>query len=154
MFKKIVEDLLETALTEREDLFLIDFTLSGDNAIKIVIDGDNGVLVEDCIYISRAIENNIDREEYDFSLEVLSSGAATPLFLPRQYNKHVGRNLEVKTLDGEDLEGELVEVNDDGVVLSWKAREPKPVGKGKVTVAKTATITFDNIKEAKVKIKF
>ncbi|WP_458627839.1 ribosome assembly cofactor RimP [Winogradskyella sp. PC D3.3] len=154
MFKKIVEDLLETALTEREDLFLIDFTLSGDNAIKIVIDGDNGVLVEDCIYISRAIENNIDREEYDFSLEVLSSGAATPLSLPRQYNKHVGRNLEVKTLDGEDLEGELVEVNDDGVVLSWKAREPKPVGKGKVTVAKTATITFDNIKEAKVKIKF
>ncbi|WP_179009086.1 ribosome assembly cofactor RimP [Winogradskyella forsetii] len=154
MFKKIVEDLLQSALEERQDLFLIDFTVSGDNAIKIVIDGDNGVLVEDCMFISRAIEHNIDRDEHDFSLEVLSSGAATPLVLPRQYHKHVGRNLEVKTLGGENLEGELTEVNDKGVVLSWKAREPKPVGKGKVTVTKTATVAFDNIKEAKVKIKF
>lgn len=154
MFKKTVEDLLQTALDERQDLFLIDFSLSGDNAVKIVIDGDNGVLVEDCMFISRAIEHNIDKEEHDFSLEVLSSGAATPLILPRQYNKHVGRNLEVKTLDGQNFEGELTEVNNDGVVLSWKAREPKPVGKGKVTVAKQANVAFDNIKEAKVKIKF
>ncbi|MBU2926995.1 ribosome assembly cofactor RimP [Winogradskyella psychrotolerans] len=154
MIKKIVEDLLQTALAERQDLFLIDFSMSGDNAIKIVIDGDNGVLVEDCMFISRAIEHHIDREEHDFSLEVLSSGAASPLILPRQYNKHIGRNLEVKTLDNQDLEGELIEVNESDVVLSWKAREPKPVGKGKVTVVKTATITFDNIKEAKVKIKF
>ncbi|RED44371.1 ribosome maturation factor RimP [Winogradskyella eximia] len=154
MFKKTVEDLLQTALDERQDLFLIDFSLSGDNAVKIVIDGDNGVLVEDCMFISRAIEHNIDREEHDFSLEVLSSGAATPLILPRQYNKHVGRNLEVKTLDGQNFEGELTEVNNDGVVLSWKAREPKPIGKGKVTVAKSETVAFDNIKEAKVKIKF
>jgi len=154
MFKKIVEDLLQKALDERQDLFLIDFSLSGDNVIKIVIDGDNGVLVEDCMFISRAIEHNVDREEHDFSLEVLSSGATTPLVLPRQYNKHIGRSLEVKTLDHQNLEGELTEVNDDGVVLSWKAREPKPVGKGKVTVAKQANVAFDNIKEAKVKIKF
>ncbi|MFK7832776.1 MAG: ribosome assembly cofactor RimP [Winogradskyella sp.] len=154
MFKKIVEDLLQGALEERQDLFLIDFTLSGDNAVKIVIDGDNGVLVEDCMFISRAIEHHIDRDEHDFSLEVLSSGATTPLILPRQYKKHVGRNLEIKTLDSQDFEGELSQVNDADIVLSWKAREPKPVGKGKVTVAKTATVAFDNIKEAKVKIKF
>ena len=154
MFKKTVEDLLQGALDERQDLFLIDFTLSGDNAIKIVIDGDNGVLVEDCMFISRAIEHNIDRDEHDFSLEVLSSGAATPLTLPRQYKKHIGRNLEVKTLDSEKLEGELTEVNNEGLVLKWKTREPKPVGKGKVTVTKEANVAFDNIKEAKVKIKF
>ncbi|WP_400075095.1 ribosome assembly cofactor RimP [Winogradskyella sp. R77965] len=154
MFKKTVEDLLQNALDERQDLFLIDFSMSADNAIKIVIDGDNGVLVEDCMFISRAIEHNVDRDEHDFSLEVLSSGATTPLTLPRQYKKHVGRNLEVKTLDGQNLEGELIEVNDNGMVLKWKTREPKPVGKGKVTVTKEANVTFDNIKEAKVKIKF
>ena len=154
MFKNVVEDLLQTALNERQDLFLIDFSLSGDNAIKIVIDGDNGVLVEDCMFISRAIEHNIDRDEHDFSLEVLSSGAVTPLILPRQYNKNIGRNLEIKTLDGQNFEGELTEVNEKEVILNWKTREPKPVGKGKVTVTKTATVAFDNIKEAKVKIKF
>jgi ribosome maturation factor RimP len=154
MFKKTVEDLLQAALDERQDLFLIEFSLSGDNAIKIVIDGDNGVLVEDCMFISRAIEHNIDRDEYDFSLEVLSSGASTPLVLRRQYKKHVGRNLEVKTLDSKTFEGELTIVNDEGVVLMWKTREPKPLGKGKVTVTKEASVAFNNIKEAIVKIKF
>jgi ribosome maturation factor RimP len=154
MIKKIVEDLLQTALDERQDLFLIDFSFSGENAIKVVIDGDNGVLVEDCMFISRAIEHSIDRDEHDFSLEVLSSGAATPLVLPRQYKKHLGRNLEVKTLDSQNIEGELINVNDEGVVLTWKTREPKPVGKGKVTVTKEVNVAFDNIKEAIVKIKF
>lgn len=153
MFKNTVETLLQEALTERQDLFLIDFSLSGENAIKIVIDGDNGVLVEDCMFVSRAIEHNIDREEFDYSLEVLSSGASTPLTLPRQYKKHIGRDLEVKTLS-DNLEGELIEVNEEGVVLKWKAREPKPIGKGKVTVTKEAIVAFDDIKEAKVKIKF
>lgn len=154
MFKSTVEDLLRKALNERQDLFLIDFSVSNDNAIKIIIDGDKGVLVEDCIFVSRAIEHNLDREEHDFSLEVLSSGATSPLVLPRQYSKHVGRHLEVKTNDGEKIEGQLTEANDNGVVLKWKSREPKPVGKGKVTVTKEANIAFSDIKEAKVKIKF
>ena len=154
MFKTTVEDLLQNALKEREDLFLIDFSLSPDNAIKIVIDGDNGVLVEDCMFVSRAIEHNLDREEHDFSLEVLSAGASSPLTLPRQYKKNIGRDLEIKTKDGENFEGKLTDVNEDSVVLKWKTREPKPVGKGKITVKKEANIGFDNIKEAKVKIKF
>ncbi|MBO6879862.1 ribosome assembly cofactor RimP [Winogradskyella sp.] len=154
MFKSTVEDLLQNALKERQDLFLIDFSVSTDNAIKVVIDGDKGVLVEDCMFISRAIEHNLDRDEHDFSLEVLSSGAATPLVLPRQYKKHIGRNLEVKTIDGENIEGQLTEADDKGVVLKWKTREPKPVGKGKVTVTKEANVAFSDIKEAKVKIKF
>ena len=154
MFKKKVEDLLQNALQERQDLFLIDFNVSANNAITVVIDGDKGVLVEDCMFISRAIEHNLDREEHDFSLEVLSSGATTPLVLPRQYKKHIGRSLEVKTTDGENIEGQLIGANDESVVLKWKAREPKPVGKGKVTVTKEAKIAFNDIKEAKVKIKF
>ena len=62
--------------------------------------------------------------------------------------------MTIKTIDNQNLEGELTEVNDDNVVLSWKAREPKPIGKGKVTVTKTVVVAFNNIKEAKVKIKF
>ncbi len=62
--------------------------------------------------------------------------------------------LEVKTIEDKKLEGELTEVNKDGIVLRWKAREPKPVGKGKVTVQKEAVVTFEQIKEAKVKIIF
>ena len=154
MFKETVRNLLDNALNERKDLFLIDFEILSDNIIRVVLDGDNGVLVEDCIFVSRAIEHNLDREEQDFSLEVTSAGATSPLVLPRQYKKHVGRNLEVRTLDGDEVIGELTKVDNQSVLLKWKTREPKPVGKGKVTVTKEANIAFDDIKEAKVKIKF
>ena len=94
MFKKIVEQLLDESLLERKDLFLIDFDILPDNTITIVIDGDKGVLVEDCMYVSRAIEHNIDREEHDFSLEVSSAGASASLTIYRQFVKNIGRVLQ------------------------------------------------------------
>jgi len=153
MFKNTVTDLLEAALIERPDLFLIDFSIQGDNHINVVIDGDNGVLVEDCMFVSRAIEHNIDREEHDFSLEVMSAGATTPLVNKRQYKKNIGRELTVKTTS-EKLEGKLAATTDTEITLEWKVREPKPVGKGKVTVKKEAVIAYEDIVEAKVMIKF
>lgn len=153
MFKNTVKDLLEAALTERPDLFLIDFSINTDNHINIVIDGDTGVLVEDCMFVSRAIEHNIDREEHDFSLEVMSAGATTPLVNKRQYKKNLKRELKVKTTS-ETLEGVLAKATDSEIVLEWKVREPKPLGKGKVTVKKEANIAYEDIVEAKVMIKF
>lgn len=153
MFKTTVKDLLETALVERSDLFLIDFSIQGDNQIKVVIDGDNGVLVEDCMFISRAIEHNLDREEQDFSLEVMSCGAAEPLVDKRQYKKNIKRTLKVKTTS-EEIEGIITGADDDSIILEWKVREPKPVGKGKVTIKKQANIAYKDIVEAKVMIKF
>ncbi|OIQ20359.1 ribosome assembly cofactor RimP [Lacinutrix sp. MedPE-SW] len=153
MFSTTVKNLINEALEERADLFLIDLTIGGDNAINVIIDGDNGVTVEDCILISRAVEHNLDREEQDFSIEVASAGAAASLTLPRQFKKNVGRTLEVKT-QTETFEANLVSTDENGINLEWKAREPKPVGKGKVTVQKQANIAYNDIVEAKVKIKF
>lgn len=153
MLKDKVQLLLDKALEEHASLFLVDFTVGGDNSIKIVLDGDEGVSLQDCMDISRAIEHNLDREEEDFSLEVTSAGATSPLRMPRQYNKNMGRKLKVRTSSGE-LEGTLVETSANSITLEWKAREPKPVGKGKITVQKRQEIAFSDIQEAKVKLKF
>ncbi|MDO6596383.1 ribosome assembly cofactor RimP [Oceanihabitans sp. 2_MG-2023] len=153
MFKNTVQDLLEAGLEEKPNLFLIEFSIAPDNAIKIILDGDNGVTVEDCIFISRAVENNLDREEVDFSIEVASAGATSPLSHKRQYIKNIGRSLEVKTKT-ENIEGKLTKATENEITLQWKSREPKPVGKGKVTVQKQADIAYENIVEAKVMIKF
>ncbi len=153
MFKDTVQALLNEALDVRQDLFLLSYEISEANAIKIIIDGDNGVLVEDCMFISRAIEHNLDREEHDFSLEVASAGATTPLGHKRQYKKNIGRTLEVSA-SGEKYEGVLTQANEEDILLTWKSREPKPVGKGKVTVEKEVALPYQNITEAKVKIKF
>ena len=153
MFKNTVKDLLDAALVERPDLFLIDFTVQADNHINVVIDGDQGVLVEDCMFVSRAIEHNLDREEQDFSLEVMSAGAAAPLVNKRQYFKNLNRDLKVSTTLNK-FEGKLAKANETNITLEWKVREPKPVGKGKVTVVKQAEIAYEDIVEAKVMIKF
>jgi len=153
MFKTTVENLLGKALEERTDLFLIDFSIDGDNHIKVVIDGDQGVVVEDCMFISRAIEHNLDREEQDFSLDVMSAGATTPFVNKRQYKKNINRELKVSTTS-EKIEGKLTEATETDITLEWKFREPKPVGKGKITVLKQAKIAYEDIVEAKVMIKF
>jgi len=154
MFRTKVKTLLDNCLEERPDLFLIDFDVLGDNAIKVVIDGDNGVLVGDCMLVSRAIEHNLDREEEDFSLEVTSAGAAAPMSHKRQYKKNIGRTVDVKATNNLKFEALLADANDEGITLVWKTREPKPVGKGKVTVQKEAKLAYNDIIEAKVKIKF
>lgn len=152
-FKEKVADLLNKALEERSSLFLIDFSISDSNKITITLDGDNGVNLQDCIDVSRAVEHNLDREEQDFSLEVASAGATSPLKNKRQYKKNIGRILKVKTQQGE-TEAAITEANDDFIVLEWKAREPKQIGKGKETVQKRLEIPYEDIKEAVVVIKF
>ncbi|MET6989069.1 ribosome assembly cofactor RimP [Sediminicola arcticus] len=153
MLKEKVKELLKQALEENPSLFLIDFKMSSDHKIKVTLDGDNGVTLKDCMAVSRTIEHNLDREEEDFSLEVESTGATTPLVLPRQYKKNIGRILEVRVQDS-NFEGKLTVATEDSITLEWKAREPKPVGKGKVTVQKKQEIAISDIQEAKVVLKF
>ena len=153
LLKAQVEELLEKALKENEALFLIDFSITSNNTIKIVLDGDEGVNLKDCMAVSRAIEHNLDREEHDFSLEVTSSGAAEPIVMARQYPKNIGRKLVVKTANA-NFEGDLTEATEETITLEWKAREPKPVGKGKITVQKRKKIAISEIEEAKVKLIF
>lgn len=149
-----VIQLLGQALDKNKSLFLIDLSISEANHIRVILDGDTGVTVEDCIAVSREIEHNLDREELDFSLEVMSAGVSEPLEIPRQYKKNIGRTLKVKTHEGEAIEAELTKATDTAITLQWKAREPKPVGKGKVTVQKEAVVAYSNIVEAKVMITF
>jgi ribosome maturation factor RimP len=154
MNQEKVKELLSEALAENEKLFLIDLSFLAENKILIEVDGDKGVTLKECIRISRHIDHNLDREEEDFGLEVTSPNIANPLKVKRQYQKNIGKILQIKTTTNENFEGVLTETNENQVFLEWKAREPKPIGKGKVTVVKTATIEYKNIEEAKVKIIF
>ena len=153
MKKETVERLVNEAVGENERLFLIELSFSSENKIIVIVDGDDGVPLKECMRISRHVEHNLDREEEDFSLEVTTPGAASPIINKRQYRKNIGRILQVKT-DSENFEGTLIDSNDESITLEWKAREPKPIGKGKVTVVKNKILAYDTIKEAKVKIIF
>lgn len=152
-FKKTVQDLLDQALAERADLFLIDLKISDLNKVEITIDGDKGVTLQDCIDISRAVEHNLDREAVDFAIDVASAGVGSPLKNVRQYKKNVGRTLKVKT-ETKEIEATLAEANDENIKLSWSAREPKKIGKGKETVQHELILPYADIKQAIVTITF
>ncbi len=152
-FKEKVYQLLVAGLADKPDLFLIELSVSDANKIMVILDGDQGVQLQDCIDISRAIEHNLDREEQDFSLEVASVGIGSPLKLVRQYVKNIGRTLIVK-LATTTIEAELIAATESHITLAWQAREPKKIGKGKETVQKEQQIPYTEIKEAIVTVTF
>ena len=135
-------------------IFVTGLRISSDNQITIFLDGDEGVTIANCVALSRHIEKSLDEQSTHFALDVSSHGATTPLILPRQYKKHIGREFEIKLEDGTKTEGSLVEFNGEEIVLENTVRENKPVGKGKITVTKQQIIKYNQIKESKVKLKF
>ncbi len=152
-FKDKVREVLEEALVQYPELFLIDMTITDSYKIIVTLDGDNGVQLQDCINISRAVENNLDREEQDFALEVASAGVSLPLKLVRQYRKNIGRTLKIKT-SSQTIEAKLLEVSEENITVEWSSREPKKIGKGKETVLHNEKIAYSDIIEAIVTITF
>ncbi|AYZ14746.1 ribosome assembly cofactor RimP [Chryseobacterium arthrosphaerae] len=153
-FRKRIEELLNEFLETRKDLFLIDLKISAGDDITVILDGDHGVSLQDCLDASRAIEFNMDREEHDFSLQVMSAGLSEPLVTPRQFNKNIGREIEVMLDDSSKIEGELSKVDEEKITLILRYRKPKDIGKGKVDVEEEKEISYSEIKKALVVIKF
>lgn len=153
-FRNKIEQLLNDFLAQREDLFLIDLKISAADDITVILDGDDGVSLQDCLDASRAIEFNMDREEHDFSLQVMSAGLSEPLSMPRQYAKNIGRDLKLLLNDSSETEGELVKADDEKITLVLRYRKPKEVGKGKMDVVEEKEIPYSDIKKATVVIKF
>lgn len=151
--KDLILELIDRGLETHDHLYVVDLEILQGNKIQLTIDGDKDVSIQDCINLSRAVEHNLDREEEDFSLDVASAGATSPLRLPRQYQKNLNRKLEVSTAT-EEFKADLIAVTDNSIKLQWKQREPKPVGKGKRTVQKEKELLFGEITKAKVMINF
>ena len=153
-FRAKVEQLVHEFLETRKDLYLVDLKISAGDDITVILDGDEGLSLQDCLDASRAIEYNLDREEHDFSLQVMSPGLSEPLKLPRQFKKNMGREIEVLLNSDEKIQGEVVAVDDEKVTIVLRYRRPKLIGKGKEDVVENKEIPYTEIKKALVVIKF
>jgi ribosome maturation factor RimP len=140
-----VLNVIDKAL-EGTDKFLVDLKISSDNRINVAIDSDSAIVIDDCIELSRTIENSLDRDAEDFELNVASAGLDSPLKMKRQYKKNVGQELTVTTFDGETTEGKLLEANDEHITLKLQGR--------KNMHAEPVNIPYSDIKTAKIIIKF
>jgi ribosome maturation factor RimP len=145
-----IEKLIAPLLVD--DIFLVSVKVKPINNYKIYLDADGGLGIEKCIKINRALYKIMEEmgmyPEGDFSLEVSSPGIDEPLKLLRQYKKNIGRNVEVTTSNEEKKEGLLKEVTDDSITIE------QTEGKGKKAITLNTVISFADIKQTKVLIKF
>jgi len=147
--KKLVEEKIEGSPN-----FIVDISVKPGNKITVLMDNDKGIVVADCVAVSRHIEGSLDREVEDFSLEVSSPGLDYPLKINRQYKKNIGRQVSSVTKEGQKVIGKLVAVNDNDIVIETKSTERVEGKKGKQLIINNINLTFDQIKETKVVLTF
>ena len=115
--KQKVKELVEQWL-DGKDYFLTDLTVTPDDFITVEIDHADGVWIDDCVQLSRFIEEHLDRDVEDFELEVGSAGLGQPFKVLRQWQNHVGKEVEIITNDNRKLKGTLKEADAQHVVLT------------------------------------
>ena len=151
--KELVQQLVEQWL-EGKDYFLTDLTVSADARIVVEIDHEEGVWIEDCVTLSRFIENGLDRDEEDFELEVGSAGIGQPFKVRRQYDIHVGDDVEVLTASGKKMTGTLAEAGDEGFTVVT-LEKVKGEGEKRPHLEETEhRLAYDEVKWTKLHIDF
>ena len=121
--KDTVRSIVEEWLDGKE-YFLVDIEISPDDRIVVEIDHADGVWIEDCVELSRFIEDHLSRDEEDYELEVGSAGLGQPFKVAQQYHCFVGKDVEVLDADGKKYKGVLkaVEGNDFTVTVQEKQK--------------------------------
>ena len=115
--KNIVRRLVDEWL-EGKEYFLVDIQISPDSKVVVEIDHADGVWIEDCVELSKFIEENLSRDEEDYELEVGSAGLGQPFKVPQQYINFIGKEVEVLDQDGSKVKGILKSVDGNKFIVS------------------------------------
>lgn len=139
---------------EEEGLFIVEITVSATNQITIFIDGDKGVTIDQCITISRFIEENFNRDDEDYELDVSSAGLDLPLKVVRQYVKNIGRMVDIVTKKGQKFTGKLVGADNDCFQVEVEKSILLEGKKRKQNVTEIDSIKYSDIKSTKIVVSF
>ncbi len=151
--KTRVQALVEEWL-DGKDYFLTDLTVTADDCITVEIDHADGVWIEDCVQLSRFIEDHLSRDEEDYELEVGSAGLGQPFKVLRQWQNHVGKQVEVVTADGRKLKGELQEASADSITLAVRQKVQVEGKKRPVWQDVPVTVAMAEVKSGRYVIDF
>ena len=115
--KELIASLVEEAI-QGTDLFLVEVKVKPSNVIEVYVDADSAVTIEQCVSISRFIEGKMDRDTEDFELSVFSWGLSGALKMDRQFQKYLGKAVEVKTKEQGKIQGTLIACDGRQVTLT------------------------------------
>lgn len=141
-------------ILESQNLFLVDLKISKDNVIEIFVDAMQGVNIQTCIQVSRDIEARFDREEEDFELTVSSAGIGYPFKVDGQYQKNIGKTVEIKFKNNTKLQGILKAFDEKSVCIEYEEKKVLEGSKKKQVVKTEKTLEREEIKEIKDVVTF
>ena len=150
--EKRVQELVEEKIADKPSLFIVDIKMLPNGKLTILLDGDNGIGIDECVAVSRHVGFHLEEEnviDSAYTLEVSSPGVEAPLTSIRQYVKNVGRNLAIKMADGAKREGKLTGLTEDAIIIEEITKE-----KGKRAETIESVIPINQITETKVLISF
>lgn len=151
--KDTVRSIVEEWLDGKE-YFLVDIEISPDDRIVVEIDHADGVWIEDCVELSRFIEDHLSRDEEDYELEVGSAGLGQPFKVAQQYHCFVGKDVEVLDADGKKYKGVLKAVDGNDFTVTVQEKQ-KVEGKKRPQLVETDyTFQMDKVKYTKYLINF
>ncbi len=151
--KKKVQEIVEEWLNDKE-YFLVDVEVTPDDRIVVEIDHADGVWIEDCVALSRFIEERLSRDEEDYELEVGSAGLGQPFKVEQQYINCIGKEVEVLTPESKKLKGTLLKVDGRNFTITTKEKQKVEGKKRPVMVDVERTFSMDEVKYCKYVINF
>ena len=114
-------------LMEENSFELVDVEYvkeAGTWYLRAYIDKEGGIGVDDCEVISRALSDKLDEEDYiedSYILEVSSPGLGRPLKKDKDFQRSIGKEIEVRTFRAIDKQKEvtgiLKEFNKDSFTI-------------------------------------
>ena len=146
------EEIEKIASVKAQELngSIVDVTISSGNDIVVYFDKIGGVQIDECVTISKFINDYFDRDIEDYALTVCSPGLTNPFKIKAQYEINKGREVIVKKSDGKKVSGTIVS-SDNQLTLAVKKKEK---GSRNKYVFNDLMIPFNEIKETRLKIKF
>ena len=151
--KNVVKKLVDEWLQDQE-YFLVDIEISPDNRIVVEIDHADGVWIEDCVALSRYIEERLSRDDEDYELEVGSAGLGQPFKVPQQYISFVGKEVEVLDADGIKVKGILKAVDGNDFTVGVEEKVKVEGKKRPVKMEVDHVYQMDKVKYTKYIISF
>lgn len=151
--KKALATFIEKKL-EGTALFLVDVEVSPANEIRVEIDSDTGVDIDGCVGLTRDIEEEFDRDAEDYALEVGSAGLTSPFKVKRQYEKNIGREVEVLSAGGKKYKGLLRQAGPEGFTVVCEEKVKPEGAKRPVMEMVEHTFGYGDVKYTKYLLQF
>ncbi len=136
---------------EGKDMVLVSIKCSATNVIEVLVDSLSGIQIDKCIELSRFIESQLDREQEDFELTVSSYSVSEPFIHPIQFEKNIGRDVEVLMIEsGLKIKGNLTSYDGESVDIRYEKKVEVEGKKRKQLMEFVDKISLQNVKSIKL----